>query len=285
MINYTTVFYGIQFLFIKIDFLIDKTEFYVYNYYHKIIINRLIAKIYNNLFGAFIMARKILEKKIRSKPVAFSFVPASGMKRCSAISIDIEEWEAVRLVDYLGIERIEAAKSMGISRQTLNILLKAARTKTARAVVEGLSFSIIDGNNADYAPKDYSYGERRKEMKIAVTHENGNVFGHFGKSKEFAIFEAEDGKVVSSHVEKAPEEGHGAMVGFLTGLGVDILICGGIGAGAVNALKEAGISIYAGASGNVEMQVSALLNGQLSENSEANCGHKSEAGHNCGHHN
>ena len=76
--------------------------------------------------------------------------------------------------------------------------LKAARTKTARAVVEGLSFSIIDGNNADYAPKDYSYGERRKEMKIAVTYENGNVFGHFGKSKEFAIFEAEDGKVVSA---------------------------------------------------------------------------------------
>ena len=53
-------------------------------------------------------------------------------------------------------------------------------------------------------------------MKIAVTHENGNVFGHFGKSKEFAIFEAEDGKVVSSHVEKAPEEGHEAMVGLLS---------------------------------------------------------------------
>ena len=79
------------------------------------------------------MARKILEKKIRSKPVAFSFVPASGMKRCSAISIDIEEWEAVRLVDYLGIERIEAAKSMGISR-----LLPRAALRSGGAVPDAL---------------------------------------------------------------------------------------------------------------------------------------------------
>ena len=35
-------------------------------------------------------------------------------------------------------------------------------------------------------------------MKIAVTYDNGQVFQHFGKTKEFKLYTVEDGKIVSS---------------------------------------------------------------------------------------
>jgi len=66
-------------------------------------------------------------------------------------------------------------------------------------------------------------------MKIAVTYENGQVFQHFGHTEQFKIYEAAEGKVVSARVVETGGSGHGALAGFLRGLGVDTLICGGIG--------------------------------------------------------
>ena len=40
--------------------------------------------------------------------------------------------------------------------------------------------------------------------------------------------------------------GHGALAGLLLSLGVDALICGGIGGGVQKALAEAGIKLYGG---------------------------------------
>ena len=72
-------------------------------------------------------------------------------------------------------------------------------------------------------------------MKIAVTYENGQVFQHFGHTEQFKIYEAAEGKVVSARVVETGGSGHGALAGFLRGLGVDTLICGGIGGGARSA--------------------------------------------------
>ena len=91
-------------------------------------------------------------------------------------------------------------------------------------------------------------------MKIAVTYENGQVFQHFGHTEQFKIYEAAEGKVVSARVVETGGSGHGALAGFLRGLGVDTLICGGIGGGARSALAEAGIQLYPGASGSADAQ-------------------------------
>ena len=87
-------------------------------------------------------------------------------------------------------------------------------------------------------------------MKIAVTYENGQVFQHFGHTKQFKVYETADGKVVSSEIVGTQGQGHGALAGFLLGGGVDVLICGGIGGGARAALAEAGIRLFPGASGD-----------------------------------
>ena len=120
-------------------------------------------------------------------------------------------------------------------------------------------------------------------MRIAVTYEDGNVFQHFGHSKEFKVYEVEDGQVVRAEVIGSNGSGHGALAGLLNDKGIDVLICGGIGGGAQAALAERGIELCAGASGNADEAVAAYLRGELI-NTGANCDHHHGEGHSCGDH-
>ena len=113
-------------------------------------------------------------------------------------------------------------------------------------------------------------------MKIAVTYENGSVFQHFGHTEQFKLYEVEDGQIRSTRLVDSQGSGHGALAGVLKQQGVDLLICGGIGPGAQNALAEQGIALCAGASGSADEAVAAFLRGEL-VNSGANCDHHSHA--------
>ena len=109
-------------------------------------------------------------------------------------------------------------------------------------------------------------------MKIAATYENGNIFQHFGRTEFFKVYEVEDGKIVSSEVIGSDGIGHGALAGLLAGHDIQVLICGGLGGGALNALTNAGIEVCAGASGNADEAVEAYLRGDLVDTG-ANCDH------------
>ena len=127
-------------------------------------------------------------------------------------------------------------------------------------------------------------------MKIGVTYENGQVFQHFGHTEQFKIYEVQEGRVASSKVEGAAGRGHGALADFLKDNQVDVLICGGIGGGAQAALREAGIKLYGGVSGEADAAVEALLNGNLSFEPDVQCSHHGEhhqgvcGDHGCGEH-
>ena len=117
-------------------------------------------------------------------------------------------------------------------------------------------------------------------MKIAVTYENGNIFQHFGRTETFKVYEVEDGRIVSSEVIGSDGVGHGALAGLLADRDIQVLICGGLGGGAMSALSEAGIEVCAGASGDADEAVEAYLRGDL-VNTGANCDHH---GHDDGDH-
>lgn len=121
-------------------------------------------------------------------------------------------------------------------------------------------------------------------MKIAVTYDNGNIFQHFGRTESFKVYEVEGNKVVSNEVIGSNGVGHGALAGLLSEQSVDVLICGGIGGGAQQALAEAGVELVAGAEGDVDQAVEAYLKGELISTG-ANCDHHHhEDGHSCGDH-
>lgn len=120
-------------------------------------------------------------------------------------------------------------------------------------------------------------------MKIAVTYENGNVFPHFGHTEQFKIYEIDGDKISDSKVVNTNGNGHGALAEMLSEIKVDTLICGGIGAGAQNALAEIGIKLYGGVSGNADDAVNALLAGTLAYNPNVHCNHHAHEHHSEGH--
>lgn len=134
-----------------------------------------------------------------------------------------------------------------------------------------------------------SIGEGK--MKIAVTYENGDVFQHFGHTENFKVYTIEDKKVVSSEIISSNGTGHESLAGMLKGLGIETLICGGIGGGAKVALAQEGITVYPGANGKADDAINALLNGTLNYNPDIQCSHHDHnhehdchgGGHSCHH--
>ncbi len=119
-------------------------------------------------------------------------------------------------------------------------------------------------------------------MKIAVTYENGQVFQHFGHTKQFKIYTAEDGQIIAGNVINTLGSGHGALAGLLSMLNVDVLICGGIGGGA-----QAGIRIFGGVSGDADKAAESFVQGTLEYDPNAKCDHHDHEhgeGHTCGDH-
>ena len=122
-------------------------------------------------------------------------------------------------------------------------------------------------------------------MIIAVTSANGEVFQHFGHTPEFTIYETKGGELLGPRVIPTGENGHGALADILDALGVEVLICGGIGGGAQMALDEIGVKVVGGASGKVSDVVAAFLKGELEVKPDFQCHHHDhDAGHKCGDH-
>lgn len=116
-------------------------------------------------------------------------------------------------------------------------------------------------------------------MRIAVTYENGQVFQHFGHTSQMKVYDVEEGRIVREQIADTTGSGHGALAGFLAGLKVDTLICGGIGGGAQEALAQAGIRLFGGVTGGADEAVKALLAGTLDYSADVRCGHHEHEGH------
>lgn len=100
-------------------------------------------------------------------------------------------------------------------------------------------------------------------IKIAVASENEVVTEHFGYCANFNIFEAENDQIVKS--ESVPNPGHkrGFLPNFLNDMGVNVIISGGMGGGAIDIFNSKDIEVIVGASGNSEEVVKAYLQGSL----------------------
>ncbi len=121
-------------------------------------------------------------------------------------------------------------------------------------------------------------------MKIAITYDNGQIFQHFGRTEQFKLYQVENGEIVSAQVVGSNGTGHGALAGLLAGLGVEALICGGIGGGAQAALAQAGIQLYGGVSGDADQAAKDFAAGLLAFHPAVHCSHHQHQaeGHNCG---
>ena len=98
-------------------------------------------------------------------------------------------------------------------------------------------------------------------MIVAIPTEGEEIFQHFGHTQCFTLFEVEDHWVKNTTKIDTSDSGHGALAVRLKEAGANVLICGGIGPGAVQALGENGIEVIAGVTGKVQDAIAAYLSG------------------------
>lgn len=100
-------------------------------------------------------------------------------------------------------------------------------------------------------------------LKVAVASEKKSVCGHFGHCETFEIYETENEKILKH--ESMPNPGHrpGFLPNYLHELGVNTIISGGMGGGAVDIFNGHNIEVIIGAKGSAEEAVKQYLEGNL----------------------
>lgn len=126
-------------------------------------------------------------------------------------------------------------------------------------------------------------GEKRRQKIAVAADENGDIFGHFGSTKTFAIYEVEGNSLIGKSTLFVEGSGHSELAGLLEKQGVEVLICGGIGSAALDMLLNSGIVVIPGQQGDVEVSVAAYMDGSLLGSNTATCpGHEEGEGCGCG---
>ena len=249
------------------------------------------------------MPRPRKDRKVCHFPQTLSFTPADAAEERPPVILTIDEYETIRLIDQEGLSQEECGEFMQVARTTVQQVYGSARKKLAQTIVDGRPLRIEGGNYRlcsgeatacgrqncfkHHYHTQYEKPKGETIMRIAVTYDNGAIFQHFGHTEQFKVYDVAEGKVIAAQIVDTNGQGHGALANFLFNGGVDVLICGGIGGGAINALANAGIDLYPGIDGSADMAVMQLLAGVLPKRTDVRCSHHDHEhgeGHDCGSH-
>jgi predicted DNA-binding protein (UPF0251 family)/predicted Fe-Mo cluster-binding NifX family protein len=209
------------------------------------------------------------------------------------VNMTVDEYETIRLIDSIGLTQEQCANHMEVARTTVQAIYANARKKLAACIVDGKTLVIEGGEyrinecrkeccgrnrgHGRCTRQDTQEQERNmKTMRIAATYENGDVFQHFGHTEQFKVYDVEDGQVTAETIIDTNGNGHCALADVLKKHNVDMLLCGGIGHGAQQALAEAGITFYGGVSGSADKAVADFLAKSLVYDSDVHCEHHDE---------
>jgi predicted Fe-Mo cluster-binding NifX family protein len=123
--------------------------------------------------------------------------------------------------------------------------------------------------------------------KIAIPTAGEIVNAHFGRSQAFTVFEIAEGKVIGEEGVDAKgfEHQHAGIAQLLKSKGVEVVICGGIGPGAITGLESAGLEVLRGANGPVRDVAQTYANGSfVSTNAVCDHSHGDDHHHDHNHH-
>ena len=117
------------------------------------------------------MPRPSKPRKVKALPKNAGFCP-KGQPECShPIILNVEEYETIRLIDYVGLTQEECALSMGVGRATVQSLYVEARKKLARFVVEA-SGLLIEGGNYEICSEKITGTKIKKEKSKEEKNES-----------------------------------------------------------------------------------------------------------------
>ena len=92
------------------------------------------------------MPRPRLKRRVHFQPDITYFKPAGvAMAQLNEVVLTVDEFEALRLKDFLNLDQSKAAKKMKISQPTFHRLISSARKRVAEALVKGNAIKIEGG--------------------------------------------------------------------------------------------------------------------------------------------
>jgi predicted DNA-binding protein (UPF0251 family)/predicted Fe-Mo cluster-binding NifX family protein len=246
------------------------------------------------------MARPFKCRRVAFLPGVTFFKPAGvPLRFLEEVILTVDETEAVRLKDIGNIDQTQCAKRMNISRPTFQRILYSARRKMADALLNGKAIRIEGGHfvnvtlNSDYLERcntdkdDNVIQKEGDKMKIAVVTDDGKtICQHFGRAQFYTVVTIENGKEINqeqrpkaghhvagmqheSHVSSGTPHGfdahaqasHSSMMANITDC--QLVIAGGMGWGAQESLKQAGIAVHMTDIQNINEAVKLYLEGKL----------------------
>ncbi len=139
------------------------------------------------------MSRPEKERIVNLPPLYTEFIPVGNLSSKNMSVLSLDEYEAFRLADYMGLSHEEASREMEISRATFTRLIEKARKKIASLIIEGKGLNV-EGGNIHFRKNIIKCSDCGQMFKIKINHnidecpacESTNVFnlaGSFGHGK------------------------------------------------------------------------------------------------------
>lgn len=91
------------------------------------------------------MPRKQIQRKVFSPPRIEGY-KTIGLENSESIDLNLDEIEAIKLLDYENLTQHDVALLMNVSRPTLTRIYDRARKKIATSIVEGKNINFKGGN-------------------------------------------------------------------------------------------------------------------------------------------
>ena len=100
-------------------------------------------------------------------------------------------------------------------------------------------------------------------MKVAISTDNNYVSAHFGRCPHFTIVQIDGQKIVEKETIDNPGHQPAFLPEYLSDLGVNCIIAGGMGRRATALFSEKGIQTIVGVSGSIDEVIEKLVQGTL----------------------
>ena len=229
------------------------------------------------------LPRPSKRRKVCKLPDTKEFRPVGELHDEAIVTLSVDEFEAVRLIDRQGFSQEECGRYMQVSRTTVQTIYNSARKKIARALVEGMTLRI-NGGNYRLCDGDEEFcgcggcarhrngttivsDREEKPMKIAVSVEENktDVCPFAARSPYFLLYENGTSDIVENPAAQA-ESGAGIQAAqFLIDNEVTHFIAVRVGGNAAEVFKAAGIPIYTSEHKTAAEDIAALEAGRLEE--------------------
>lgn len=221
-------------------------------------------------------------RKVCQMPSIREFRPVCEDESEKVVTLTVDEYEAIRLIDHQGFSQEECSTYMQVARTTAQMIYNSARKKLAVALVGGLPLRIEGGDyqlcdgNEEFCACGGCWKHRRscacrsKEdegMKLAIPlDENKKDVCIVLARAPFFLFRENGTDTIVDNPAAMAQGGAGMQAAqFLVDHGVDTLITVRCGENAAEVFQAAGIKIYKSVHKAAADDLAALEEGTLEE--------------------